>query len=205
MITRLSTMIALVAGMAAAAPALAQNTLTEEQIMERFQAQSSGLGATRSLAAPEPVLHRGLVIAPAASGAATTAEAPATASDVEVVPVEYEAAKEGTEVQIQIKFDVDSSFVREDQKPELAKLCNVITAMEIPQFRIIGHTDASGSAEYNDTLSVLRAESVKRHLVNECGIATERLQAIGVGERYPANEANPRAQENRRVEFQVVS
>ena len=72
-------------------------------------------------------------------------------------------------------------------------------------FQVVGHTDSSGSASYNERLSQLRAEEVKRFLVNDCGIADTRLQAVGVGEEFPFNKDNTRADENRRVEFQALS
>ena len=71
--------------------------------------------------------------------------------------------------------------------------------------RIVGHTDASGPAGYNQKLSVLRAEEVQRFFVNDCGIAPDRLQAIGVGEQFPYDDARPAAGANRRVEFQAMS
>ncbi|WP_292266234.1 hypothetical protein [Marivita sp.] len=53
-------------------------------------------------------------------------------------------------------------------------------------------------------MSLLRAKEVKRHLVTECGIPENRLEAIGMGESAPFNAADPRSDENRRVEFQAL-
>ena len=53
--------------------------------------------------------------------------------------------------------------------------------------------------------SVLRAEEVKRHLVGDCGLSADRLEAVGVGKRYLSNPDDPRGEENRRVEFQALS
>jgi outer membrane protein OmpA-like peptidoglycan-associated protein len=77
--------------------------------------------------------------------------------------------------------------------------------VDVEVFRIVGHTDAVGSPAYNDRLSLLRAQEVKRHLVGDCGIAEERLEAVGVGQRHLLNPDDPAAQENRRVEFQAIS
>ena len=146
---------------------------------------------------------RGLVLAPSTPPAelATGTEALTT----EVVESGYVPLAKEEQVNIQVSFDFDSAALREDQKPKLATLCEVMKAVDVEVFRIVGHTDASGSASYNDRLSKLRAEEVKRHLVNNCGIAEDRLQAEGVGERFLFDEANPRADENRRVEFQALS
>jgi outer membrane protein OmpA-like peptidoglycan-associated protein len=84
-------------------------------------------------------------------------------------------------------------------------MCRVMKASDIRQFRIAGHTDARGSDEYNLRLSQLRAEEVMRYLVRDCGIAPNRLQALGLGKSLLLNAADPLAPENRRVEFQAIS
>lgn len=171
--------------------ALAQSTdasdLTAEQLEEIFEKQKT----------------RGLVLAPTGAqdntGATDTAatDTPSTETYVELAPDE--------QVNIQISFDFDSSALRADQKPKLATMCEVMQAVDIDVFRIVGHTDASGSASYNERLSLLRAQEVKRFLVGDCGIADTRLEAVGVGEAFPLNKDDPRADANRRVEFQALS
>ncbi len=95
--------------------------------------------------------------------------------------------------------------VRADQQPALDQMCRVMKASDIKLFRIMGHTDSAGSDAYNEKLSLLRAEEVKRRLTSDCGIAATRLDAIGLGERFPANATDPKAPQNRRVEFQALS
>lgn len=172
-----------------AGPGASQSTdagdLTAEQMEALFQKQKT----------------RGLVLAPtngdAAATATATTEAEATDTYVELAPEE--------QVNIRISFDYDSSALREDQKPKLATLCQVMQSVDVELFRIVGHTDASGSASYNERLSLLRAQEVKRYLVGDCGIAETRLQAVGVGEQFPLDKNDPRADVNRRVEFQALS
>ncbi|MEM1431494.1 MAG: OmpA family protein [Pseudomonadota bacterium] len=176
-------------------PALAQSTdastLSAEELQERFNNQRT----------------RGLTLAPQTGGAAAT-EAATQTETTEVAAtstaVDYVDAGEDT-VAIQISFDFDSSALREDQKPKLATLCEVMTSMDEGAFRIVGHTDASGSASYNERLSLLRAQEVKRHLVGDCGISEDRLEAVGVGESFPLDDADPNADSQRRVEFQAMS
>ena len=98
----------------------------------------------------------------------------------------------------------NSAALSADQWPKLDQLCRVIKASDIGKFRVVGHTDGSGPDEYNERLSVLRAEEVQRHLVNECGVVPGRLEAVGMGERFLFNKQNPEADENRRVEFQAL-
>lgn len=109
------------------------------------------------------------------------------------------------QVNLFVKFEFDSASIEDDQKPTLDRMCTVMRDSDIGVFQIVGHTDTSGSDEYNEQLSRLRAEEVARYLVGSCDIAANRLSTLGLGERFPINEANPRADENRRVEFQALS
>ncbi len=166
----------------------AQNTSTpsEDELIEKFNKQKT----------------RGLVLAPANTAApATTSEN--TSGDTANTTTYVEVARD-EQINIQISFDFDSAALREDQKPKLATLCRVVQSIDVQVFQIVGHTDASGSASYNERLSKLRAEEVKRHLVDDCGVEPTRLEAIGAGEDFPFNTQNPRADENRRVEFQAL-
>jgi outer membrane protein OmpA-like peptidoglycan-associated protein len=166
--------------------------MTEEQILERFNMQKT----------------RGLSIAPVSNGAeAAAAPEPAATTTIarqDEPPVGFQTLPPEEQVNINIAFDFDSAALREDQKPKLATLCNVMNKIDVNVFRILGHTDSAGSEEYNQRLSKLRAEEVKRFLVSDCGIAPTRLEAVGVGESAPILPEDPRADVNRRVEFQVL-
>jgi outer membrane protein OmpA-like peptidoglycan-associated protein len=70
-------------------------------------------------------------------------------------------------------------------------------------FQIVGHTDATGSAELNLRLSQARAESVKSFLVQR-GVDASRLEAKGVGSQDLATPNDPAAAANRRVEVKRV-
>ncbi|MEP2031280.1 MAG: OmpA family protein [Paracoccaceae bacterium] len=109
------------------------------------------------------------------------------------------------QVNVRIEFAFDSAALSDDQLPALTQLCTVMKASDINLFRIVGHTDASGSDSYNEKLSLLRAEEVQRHMATNCGIDASRLEAIGLGERFLYDPANPGADGNRRVEFQALS
>lgn len=69
---------------------------------------------------------------------------------------------------------------------------------------IEGHTDASGTKKYNQTLSEKRAYSVKQYLVSRFNIDPDRLRAVGRGEVELINTLNPRAAINRRVQFRSL-
>ncbi|MES2719030.1 MAG: OmpA family protein [Pseudomonadota bacterium] len=66
-------------------------------------------------------------------------------------------------------------------------------------FRIEGHADPRGSAEYNLKLSEERAQSVAAYLTSKLGVLPERIQPVGKGSAELLNPGQPDAQENRRV------
>ena len=66
-------------------------------------------------------------------------------------------------------------------------------------FAIEGHTDATGTLDYNQELSRSRAQAVKEFLVREMGVAESRLEIVGKGPCELANPRDPFAGENRRV------
>ena len=147
---------------------------------------------------------RGLKIA--TPGADTTANANTETAVVAPTAEEIGAAVPKEEqVRVNVVFDYDSAALREDQKPKLAGLCAALKAADVQKIRILGHTDSAGSAAYNERLSKLRAEEVKRHLAGDCGFPEERMDAQGLGERFPFDADDPRADVNRRVEFQALS
>ena len=212
--------LALACGLAPAAAVRAQE-LTAEEMAEAFKKQKTrGLVLVPAQpATPETAATPGASPEAAPAGAtitaanptpqtpAATAEAaataPATVVPVAATPAYQEVAKED-QVNVQIRFDFDSAALREDQKPKLATLCQVMKSVDVAVFQIIGHTDSAGTDSYNEKLSLLRAQEVKRHLVSDCGVAEGRLQAVGVGESAPYDTVDPGAEINRRVEFQAL-
>jgi outer membrane protein OmpA-like peptidoglycan-associated protein len=68
------------------------------------------------------------------------------------------------------------------------------------KWRIEGHTDSQGSAEFNKRLSQERADTVRKYLIS-LGIPAENLVAEGMGENYPIadNKTEEGRQKNRRV------
>ena len=173
----------------AATSAFAQDdsNLTAEQLAAKFMAQQA---------------TRGLVIAPSSG---TDAAAPAEGATALPADTTYASVDPNAQVNFQIKFAFDSAALAPDEAAKLTTLCEVIKTSDIAQFKIIGHTDASGKDSYNQNLSQLRAEEVKRRLIEDCGVPDAKLLATGVGEAFPLDAADPRADVNRRVEFQVGS
>jgi outer membrane protein OmpA-like peptidoglycan-associated protein len=69
----------------------------------------------------------------------------------------------------------------------------------------VGHTDSVGSEDYNNRLSLARAESVKDYLVSQ-GVDIKRVRAVGRGESQPIADNSTKAGRalNRRVDVEVV-
>lgn len=82
----------------------------------------------------------------------------------------------------------------------------VLFMKENPHYKatITGHTDSIGTPEYNQQLSIKRAEKVKEALVSQ-GIEAERLRTVGKGESMPAvsNMLKAGRAENRRIEIDL--
>lgn len=79
---------------------------------------------------------------------------------------------------------------------------------ENPQVALIsveGHTDSTGSPDYNRKLSQQRAESVAKYLTSK-GIKAARMEPKGFGPDRPIadNETDPGREANRRVEFNIL-
>ncbi len=73
------------------------------------------------------------------------------------------------------------------------------------KIEIGGHTDAKGKDDVNEWVSLQRALSVKKELIN-LGIDKKRIKAKGYGETKPLvpNDKNGYSSENRRVEFKII-
>jgi outer membrane protein OmpA-like peptidoglycan-associated protein len=92
----------------------------------------------------------------------------------------------------------------DESRVELRKVLDELKQRPIPDIAVIGHTDTVGELEGNDVLSAQRAEKVKGFLV-EIGIAADRIQVSGRGEREPIVPTADDVEEprNRRVEISV--
>ena len=69
------------------------------------------------------------------------------------------------------------------------------------KFLVVGHTSSTGDAKHNLELSQQRADAIKEALSTTFAISPDRLYAVGVGEEYPIDAANPTAADNRRVQL----
>jgi len=104
-----------------------------------------------------------------------------------------------------VLFDFDKSVVKPEGKSKLDDLAAKIRGTNLEVVIAIGHTDSIGTDEYNQKLSVRRAESVKAYLVSK-GIEANRVYTEGKGEKQPVadNKTREGRAKNRRVELEVI-
>jgi outer membrane protein OmpA-like peptidoglycan-associated protein len=109
-----------------------------------------------------------------------------------------------------IYYDLDKWFIRDDAKPSLNKLVNLLKQNPI-NVEIGSHTDSRASAKYNNGLSQKRADAAVKYLV-ENGIESSRLTYKGYGESMIINKcadgvacSEAEHQANRRTEFKITS
>lgn len=102
-------------------------------------------------------------------------------------------------------FDFDSYALKSATRMNLQELASNMKKYNETEVEILGHTDSVGSGSYNQSLSVQRAEAVKKYLVSQ-GISSARLKTRGYGESDPiaSNETEEGRQQNRRVEIVIV-
>jgi outer membrane protein OmpA-like peptidoglycan-associated protein len=99
-------------------------------------------------------------------------------------------------------FAVDSAALRPDLTRDIKAVAASLLRYPNSQIEVVGHTDNSGSAAYNQDLSQRRAVSVA-NVLRESGVPNGRIVAYGRGEDQPvASNLTPAGMaQNRRVEI----
>lgn len=112
------------------------------------------------------------------------------------------AAQPASALSLPVQFEFDSTTITAPARQQLDALAEGIKLLPPERSVLIeGHTDASGTDEYNQRLSMRRAAAVKHYLVQTHGIDARRLRDAGFGERRPIAGTDPYAAQNRRVQF----
>jgi outer membrane protein OmpA-like peptidoglycan-associated protein len=100
-------------------------------------------------------------------------------------------------------FDFNSDQLKPDAIIILRRLGEALKDPRLAsnRFRIAGHTDAKGTAEYNNKLSQRRAQSVRNYLIYQYDIDPSKLEAVGFGFSQLADSVHPEDGINRRVQI----
>jgi len=105
-----------------------------------------------------------------------------------------------------ILFDVNMATLRSAAQQNLGDLAVSLEEYEGTDVLVVGHTDASGEAAYNQALSERRSNAARVFLLG-AGLEAERVTAMGRGEEEPidTNDTEMGRQANRRVEVAIFA
>ncbi|WP_020210511.1 OmpA family protein [Gilvimarinus chinensis] len=104
-----------------------------------------------------------------------------------------------------ITFETDQYSIRPEFHDVLDSVALVLAEYKDTNVNIAGHTDSTGSDNYNQMLSERRAQSVREYL-GQRKVDYGRMNAVGYGPRYPiaSNSSSSGRAQNRRVEIELV-
>ncbi len=106
-------------------------------------------------------------------------------------------------IDLNIEFAFASAELTEAGRRDLDQAGDTLSRWYLEsRFMLGGHTDDSGPAEYNMSLSLERAQSARRYLIEKFAIAPDRLATTGHGESQPLPGAT--AEKNRRVVLEML-
>ena len=110
---------------------------------------------------------------------------------------------EASALSVPVTFGFDSAQLTPQARIQLNTIADGIKLTEgTVKVVIEGHTDAKGALNYNDSLSLKRAEAVREYLVSVKGLSPKQLQVDGKGPRKPI-DTDPYSPRNRRVQFRA--
>jgi OOP family OmpA-OmpF porin len=117
-----------------------------------------------------------------------------------------------------VLFDFDRAVVKPEGRSRLDELADKVKGINLEVIIAIGHADAIGTPQYNQNLSVRRAEAIKAYLISR-GIEANRVYTEGKGESQPVTSGKCRGmgpergtnqklvaclQPDRRTEIEVI-
>jgi outer membrane protein OmpA-like peptidoglycan-associated protein len=148
----------------------------------------------------DPSTEPAAVVVPDPAPAATRVVV--AAPSVQPVAARPAPRAEPESVALPVRFAFNSAEILPNARGQLDAVVEGIKMLpETRRVLIEGHTDSTGSHEYNLKLSRLRAEAVKQYFVTMHGVDAQRLQTVGFGEERPLGGSDAAAAENRRVQF----
>ncbi len=159
-----------------------------ENLQDNLHDTVVSLGVTYGFGA-----QKAAVVAPAVIAAPAPAPAPVAAPKVLTETVSRD---------LQVLFDTNKAVIKAEHKAEIAEVAKLLNEYPTAKVEIQGHTDSTGPDRINNPLSQARADAVAAVLVNEFGIAADRITSKGYGSSQPVADnatAEGRAKNRRTV------
>ncbi|HHH50587.1 MAG TPA: OmpA family protein, partial [Saprospiraceae bacterium] len=105
-----------------------------------------------------------------------------------------------------LTFDTGSANISGSSKTEVENFAKVMNAYSTIKVEVQGHTDNTGDAAKNKTLSQARADAVKAMLMN-LGVSGDRITTNGYGADNPtaSNDTAEGRKQNRRIEVKITA
>ena len=105
-----------------------------------------------------------------------------------------------------ITFGTADYTIQPSFKPALNSIAKVINEYDETMVQIVGYTDSTGTAAYNNTLSLQRANAVSNYLRLQ-GVSANRIITDGAGSKNPiaSNTTAAGREQNRRVEIVLLN
>lgn len=121
------------------------------------------------------------------------------------VPLYDRMVSDGKFITYGITFDIGKSTIKPESMGEINRIVKLMSENPELKFSVEGHTDNTGSATNNQSLSEARSQAIVDKLV-EMGVDAGRLTAVGKGQNNPIadNSTDEGRAKNRRVEFVVI-
>ena len=200
----LTVLIALTSGCATPPPPPPPPPAVVDTIVLLPEKDGRSTAVTVSQGSSQVVLDRPYAAASAGAAGGGVRPAQSSAAEVQARFGAALAAQPPRPTSFVLYFVEGRDTLTEESKAVVDRVFAEIAARPAPDIAVIGHTDSVGNAAANDALSLQRAETIRRELLQR-GITPENVQASGRGERellVPTadNVAEPR---NRRVEIIV--
>jgi outer membrane protein OmpA-like peptidoglycan-associated protein len=110
-------------------------------------------------------------------------------------------------IDLNVHFEFGSAELTQDAARTLDELGRALSSQSLAgyRFRIEGHTDTVGTADYNRNLSDQRAATVARYLEGKFGVGASRLETVGLGESMLLVPTPPQTPEMRNRRVHVVN
>lgn len=166
--------------------------------------------APQAMAAPQTYVAPVAVVEPAPAPAPAPVAVVVTPEPVAVmVP-----SKRRVTYSVESLFTFDEAAIRPEGKVALDSFARDLAGSSYQVITVEGHTDRLGSTEYNQSLSMRRAEKVKEYLITAGGVMPDKVTVVGMSESQPVttdcvgNAATAKLkaclQPDRRVEIEVT-